>query len=96
LNRKTIWSFKYVKFAGKKEQKDKTQLLQEPTNSLENLLTALLITNAFCPYRPRSFFAIFTIPSILVAARSKAWVCARSLAGNGGSDPAWGVEICLS
>jgi hypothetical protein len=30
-----------------------------------------------------------------VAARSKAWVCAGSLAGIVGSNPAGGVDICL-
>ena len=29
-----------------------------------------------------------------VAARSKAWVCRRSLAGFAGSNPAWGMGIC--
>jgi hypothetical protein len=30
-----------------------------------------------------------------VAARSKAWVCGRSLAGIVGSNPAGGVDVCL-
>ena len=32
---------------------------------------------------------------IPVAALSKAWVCRRSLAGIVGSNPAWGMDICL-
>ena len=32
---------------------------------------------------------------ILVAARSKAWVCGHSLAGIVGSNPAGGVNVCL-
>jgi hypothetical protein len=32
---------------------------------------------------------------ILVAARSKAWVCVRSLAGITGSNPAGGIDACL-
>jgi hypothetical protein len=30
-----------------------------------------------------------------VAARSKAWVCGRSLAGTVGSNTAGGIEVCL-
>ena len=30
-----------------------------------------------------------------VAARSKAWVCGRSLAGTAGSNPAEGLDVCL-
>ena len=30
-----------------------------------------------------------------VAARSKAWVCGRSLAGIAGSNPTGGMEVCL-
>jgi hypothetical protein len=33
--------------------------------------------------------------SIAVAARSKAWVCCRSLAGIVGSNPAGGFDVCL-
>jgi len=32
---------------------------------------------------------------ITVAARSKAWVCGRSLTGIVGSNPSGGVDICL-
>jgi len=32
---------------------------------------------------------------ILVAARSKAWVCGPSLAGIAGSNPAGGMDACL-
>jgi hypothetical protein len=32
---------------------------------------------------------------IPVAARSKAWVCGRSLAGIPGSNPVGGVDVCL-
>jgi hypothetical protein len=35
-----------------------------------------------------------TLP-IPAAARSTAWVCGRSLAGIGGSNPAWGMDVCL-
>jgi hypothetical protein len=31
----------------------------------------------------------------LTAARSKAWVCGRSLAGIAGSNPAEGMDVCL-
>jgi hypothetical protein len=30
-----------------------------------------------------------------VAARSKVWVCARSLVGIAGSNPAGGMDVCL-
>ena len=33
--------------------------------------------------------------AIPVAARSNAWVCGRSLAGVGGSNPAGGMDVCL-
>jgi len=33
--------------------------------------------------------------SISVAARSKEWVCGRSLAGISGSNPVGGMEVCL-
>ena len=32
---------------------------------------------------------------IPVAARSKAWICSRLLAGIVGSNPAEGVDVCL-
>ena len=32
---------------------------------------------------------------IAVAARSKAWVCGRSLAGIAGLNPAGGMDVCL-
>jgi hypothetical protein len=32
---------------------------------------------------------------IMVAARSKAWVCGRSLAGIAGSNPAGNMDFCL-
>jgi len=32
---------------------------------------------------------------IPVAARSKAWVCGRSLAGIAGSNPVGGMDVCL-
>jgi hypothetical protein len=35
---------------------------------------------------------IFPIP---VAVRSKEWVCGRSLTGIVGSNPAWGMDVCL-
>jgi hypothetical protein len=35
------------------------------------------------------------LTSILVAARSKAWVCSRSLAGTVGSNAAGDMDICL-
>ena len=31
----------------------------------------------------------------MVGAQSKAWVCGRSLAGVPGSNPAWGMDVCL-
>ena len=43
-------------------------------------------------------FVIITVVSfvyILVAARSKAWVCGRSLAGIAGSNPSGGKDVCL-
>jgi hypothetical protein len=39
-------------------------------------------------------FLPLTLP-ISVDARSKAWVCGRSLAGIGGSNPAGGTDVCL-
>ena len=35
------------------------------------------------------------ISPIEVAARSKAWVCERSLAGIVGSNPSRGIDVCL-
>ena len=35
------------------------------------------------------------LDGILVAARSKAWVCGRSLAGIVGSNPAGDMDVCL-
>jgi hypothetical protein len=34
-------------------------------------------------------------PPIPMAARSKAWVCGRSLAGIVGSNPEGGMDVCL-
>ena len=33
---------------------------------------------------------------LTVAARSKAWICGRSLAGIVGSNPAVGMDVCFS
>jgi hypothetical protein len=40
--------------------------------------------------------AVFIRRSITVAARSKAWVCGRSIAGIVGSNPAGGEDVSLS
>jgi hypothetical protein len=41
-------------------------------------------------------FGVFRdIEPIPVAARSKAWVCGRLLAGIVGSNPAYGMDVCL-
>ena len=40
-------------------------------------------------------FGIGLYEPILVAARSKAWVCGRSLAGIAGSSPAGGMHVCV-
>jgi hypothetical protein len=48
----------------------------------------------FC--RPPSTLREYTHTMwIPVAARSKEWVCGRSLAGNVGSNSAGGMEVCL-
>ena len=39
--------------------------------------------------------AVFDQLPIPVAGSSKAWVCDRSLAGNAGSNPAVGMDVCL-
>jgi hypothetical protein len=39
--------------------------------------------------------AVKICPPIPVAARSKAWVCVRSLAGIAGSNPTGGMDVCL-
>ena len=39
--------------------------------------------------------AICTCFQILVSARSRAWVCGRSLPGIAGSNPAGGMQVCL-
>jgi hypothetical protein len=42
------------------------------------------------------YFATLCVPQpIPVAARSKAWVCGRSLTGIVGSNPAEGMDVCL-
>jgi hypothetical protein len=38
---------------------------------------------------------VSTTVSIPAAARSKAWVCGRSLAGILGSNPAGGTDVCF-
>jgi hypothetical protein len=38
---------------------------------------------------------VVVIVVVVVAARSKAWVCGRSLAGISGSNPARGMDVCL-
>ena len=40
-------------------------------------------------------FIVLILNPIPVAARSKAWVCGRSLAGIAGSNPAGGMGVCL-
>jgi hypothetical protein len=39
-----------------------------------------------------SYVTAFKIP---VTARSKAWVCGHPVAGIVGSNPEWGVDVCL-
>jgi hypothetical protein len=41
------------------------------------------------------FIYLFKHTPIPVAARSKAWVCGRSLSGIVGSNPAGGMDVCL-
>jgi len=41
------------------------------------------------------YIYIHTHMPISVAARSKAWVCGRSLAGIVGSNPAGGIDVCV-
>ena len=38
---------------------------------------------------------ILYVTSIAVAEHSKAWVYSRSLAGFVGSNPTWGMDVCL-
>jgi hypothetical protein len=38
--------------------------------------------------------ALYSVP-IPVAARSKAWVCGRSLSGIAGSNPGGGMDVCF-
>ena len=63
-----------------------------------------IYTEVTSRYRYRSYFTvyiqkllhgIYTEVRIKVAARSKARVCGRSLAGIAGSNPAEGIDICL-
>jgi hypothetical protein len=44
---------------------------------------------------PVSFNLKLRSGPIAVAARSKPWVCGRSLAGIAGSNPARGMDVCL-
>jgi len=55
------------------------------------LLTRLSLVQSVIYYI--LFLLIFIADSI--AARSKAWVCGRSLAGIVGSNPAGGMVVCL-
>jgi hypothetical protein len=41
------------------------------------------------------YVALYAIRPTPVAARSKAWVCGRSLAGIADSNPARGMDVCL-
>jgi hypothetical protein len=41
------------------------------------------------------FLLALIFPLIPVAARSRAWVCGRPLAGIAGTNPAWSVDVCL-
>ena len=52
--------------------------------ALSQILLSVLL---FLPFR--------FIPTIPVDARSKAWVCGRSLDGIAGSNPAGGMDVCL-
>jgi hypothetical protein len=46
--------------------------------------------------RPLTYPILFQyVTSIAVAGQSKAWVYGRSLAGNVGSNPAGGMNVCL-
>jgi hypothetical protein len=45
--------------------------------------------------RKTVFFGYEALLPFPVAARSKAWVCGRSLAGIMGSNPAGGMDVCL-
>ena len=42
-----------------------------------------------------NMYSLNVLRPISVAARSKAWVCGRSLAGIAGSNPVGGMDICL-
>jgi len=48
-----------------------------------------------CSPPPKYFFCLRIVFPIPVTARSKVWVCSRSLAGIVGSNPAGGMDVCF-
>ena len=62
---------------------------------LNELRPLVLSLHAFVACHCASYrWCVNNLP-ILVAARSKAWVCGRSLAGIVGSKPTGGMDVCL-
>ena len=59
-----------------------------PVNRIHRILTVQISSYLCFNYRK-------CVGPIPVAARSKAWVCGRSLAGNAGSNPAVDIGVCL-
>jgi hypothetical protein len=57
--------------------------------------TVLPVSNACVAVRVNIFFCTKSPGSISVTARSKAWVCGRSLAGIEGSNTAEGMGVSL-
>jgi hypothetical protein len=61
-------------------------------------VTVLLLTISYtCVYACiyMYMYMYIYIGSIPVAARYKAWVCSRLLTGIVGSNPAYGMDVCL-
>jgi hypothetical protein len=56
------------------------------------MLTKRQVSDVITPFLG---FMKYNLNIILVAARSKAWVCSLSLAGIVGSNPAGGRNVCL-
>jgi hypothetical protein len=66
-----------------------------PRSSIQPRLFIYLFICLFICLFIYLFVCLFVYLPIPVAARCKAWVCGRSLAGIVGSNPVGGMDLCL-
>jgi hypothetical protein len=69
-------------------------MLHGQQNTYEGDFELLMKDNVEFKYLRDNLILNFNTP-IMLASRSKAWVCGHSIAGNVGSNTTGGIDVCL-